>query len=71
LLLEAPGTHLRGVRFRPAAVAAPSGVVLPERFIPADSVLGSRQARRLADREGIDDWIDAIEPNQRASAAVD
>jgi AraC-like DNA-binding protein len=68
------GTHLQGIRFRPAAVAAAfhtPASSLRNRSIPADSVVGSRQARRLADREGIDAWIRSIAPSRRASAAVD
>lgn len=38
--------------------------------VPADSVLGSRKARLLADPQGLDAWIQSIEPSQRASAAV-
>lgn len=68
------GTHLRGVRLRPAAVAAAfrmpaSG--LRNRSLPADAVLGSRQAHRLADWRGIDGWIRSIEPSTRAAVAVD
>jgi AraC-like DNA-binding protein len=68
------GTRLRGVRLRPAAVAAAfrtPASSLCNRTVPADSVIGSRQARRLADRQGIDGWIRSIEPSARASTAVD
>jgi len=67
-------THLRGVRLRPAAVAAAfrtPASSLCNRSVPADSVIGSRPARRLADRQGMDSWIRSIEPSAQASAAVD
>jgi hypothetical protein len=67
------GTHLRGVRLRPAAVAAAfrtSASSLCNRTVPADSVIGSRPARRLMDRQGIDGWIRSIEPSAPASVAV-
>jgi methylphosphotriester-DNA--protein-cysteine methyltransferase len=44
---------------------------LRNRAVRADAVLGSRQARRLADRETIDAWVRSIEPSRPASAAVD
>jgi AraC-like DNA-binding protein len=68
------GTCLRGIRFRPAAVAASfktpaSG--LRNRSLPADNVLGSRHVCRLRDRVGVDAWIRSIEPSLRTSAALD
>jgi AraC-like DNA-binding protein len=68
------GTHLHGIRFHPAAVAAAfrtPASSLRNRSVPADSVLGSRRARSLADRQGIDAWIRSIEPSSRTLAAVD
>ena len=68
------GTLLRGVRLRPAAVAAAFRTPASElcnRTVPADSVMGSRQARRLVDRQGIDSWIRSVEPSAPAAAAVD
>ncbi|MHB8465643.1 MAG: helix-turn-helix domain-containing protein [Acidimicrobiales bacterium] len=68
------GARLRGIRFRPAAVAAAfrtPASCLRNRSVPADAVLGSRRARRLADRETIDAWVHSIEPSRVASAAVD
>jgi hypothetical protein len=67
------GTHLRGIRFRPAAVAAAFGTpasLLCNRTVPADSVLSSKMARRLIDGDAIDMWIRAIKPNPRTCAAV-
>jgi AraC-like DNA-binding protein len=68
------GTSVRGIRLRPAAVAAAFRTPasdLRNRSVPADGVLGSRQARRLRDREGVDVWIRSIKPSQRAAAALD
>jgi AraC-like DNA-binding protein len=67
------GTHLRGIRFRPAAVAAAFGTpasLLRNRTVPADNVLGSRMARRLIDAGAIDAWIRSIQPDPRTGAAV-
>jgi AraC-like DNA-binding protein len=67
------GASLHGIRFRPAAVGAAfrtSASSLRNRSVPADDVLGSRQARRLADRDTIDVWIRSIEPTRLATAAV-
>jgi AraC-like DNA-binding protein len=67
------GTHLRGIRFRPAAVAAAFRMpasLLRNRTVPADTVLGSKVARRLSDANAIDTWIRSITPNPRTSAAV-
>lgn len=67
-------TRLRGIWIRPAAVAA--AFKTPASFLrncstPAEDLLGSKQARRLADLDGIDTWIRSIVPSRRASAAVD
>jgi AraC-like DNA-binding protein len=67
------GTHLRGIRFRPAAVAAAFGTpasLLRNRTVPADTVLSSKMARRLIDADAIDMWIRSIKPNPRTCAAV-
>jgi AraC-like DNA-binding protein len=68
------GTRLHGIRIRPAAVGAAfrtPATCLRNRSIPADHVLGSRLARRLADPEKVDAWVCSIEPSRLASAAVD
>jgi len=68
------GTRLHGIRFRPAAVAAAfrtPASSLRNQSVPADDVLGSRQARFLADRDTIDAWIRSIEPSRLATTAVD
>lgn len=67
------GTHLRGIRFHPAAVAPAfhtAASSLRNRTVPAESVLGSRQVHRLGDPEAIDAWIRSIAPDPRSSAAV-
>ena len=67
------GTRLRGIRFRPAAVAAAfrtPASLLRNRTVPADAVLSSRMARRLIDADAIDTWIRSIEPDPRTCAAV-
>jgi AraC-like DNA-binding protein len=68
------GTHVRGIRLRPAAVGCAfrtPASSLRNRSVPADSVFGSRTARRLADSQGLHAWIHSIEPSPRASAAVE
>ena len=67
------GIHLRGIRFRPAAVAAAfetPASLLRNRTVPADAVLGSRMARRLTDADALDTWIRSINPDPRTCAAV-
>jgi AraC-like DNA-binding protein len=67
------GTHLRGVRLRPAAVASAlrtTAASLRNQTVPADDVLGSRVARELLDERHLDAWVREIEPHDRASAAV-
>jgi AraC-like DNA-binding protein len=67
------GTHLRGIRFRPAAVAAAfqtTASLLRNQTVPADAVLSSKAARRLIDADAIDTWIRSIKPNPRTWAAV-
>ena len=67
------GTRLRGIRFRPAAVAAAFGMpasLLRNQTVPADTVLSSRVARRLIDADAVDMWIRSIKPNPRTGAAV-
>ena len=69
----AAGTRLGGVRLRSAAVASAfqtPASSLRNRSVLADTVLGSRRARRLAEPRGLDAWIHSIEPSPRASAAV-
>jgi AraC-like DNA-binding protein len=67
------GSHLRGIRFRPAAVAAAFGMpasLLRNRTVPADTVLSSKMARRLVDADGVDKWIRSINPHPRTCAAL-
>lgn len=67
------GTRLRGIRFRPAAVAPAfqtAGSSLRNRTVDADSVFGSRRALRLGDPHALDAWIRSIEPSPRSCAAV-
>lgn len=67
------GTGLRGIRLRPAAVAAAfetSASSLMNRTFPADDVLGAKRARRLAQPDGLDAWIRSVEPDPRTVAAV-
>ena len=68
------GAVLRGIRLRPAAVAAAFRVPassLRNCSITADSVLGSRQARRLGNWRELDAWARSIVPDPRATVAVD
>jgi len=68
------GTHLRGIRFRPAAVGAAfrtAASSLRNRTISADYVLGSRHVRRLRNPWFADVWIRSIEPSSRTVAAVE
>jgi AraC-like DNA-binding protein len=67
------GAHLRGIRFRPAAVAATfqtPASLLRNRTLPADAVLSSGLARRLIEPDAIDAWIRSINPNPRTRVAV-
>lgn len=69
----AAGAHLRGIRFRPAAVAAAFRTPawsLCNQTVPADCVLGPTTARRLMDPHWVDTWIRSIKPDPRSSAAV-
>jgi AraC-like DNA-binding protein len=69
----AAGAHLRGIRFRPAAVAAAFGTpasLLCNQTLPADSVLGSKFTRRLTDPYWVDTWVRSVKPDPRMSAAV-
>lgn len=67
------GTHLRGVRLRPAAVAAAfreTASSLSNRTVPAEDVFGARRARLLLRDTGLDAWIRSVEPDPRSDAAV-
>jgi AraC-like DNA-binding protein len=67
------GAWIRGVRFRPEAVAAAFGVTASEltnRAVAGADVLGDRRARDLADPAFLDRWVAAIEPEPRAVVAV-
>ncbi len=71
--LLAAGAHLRGIRFRPEAVAAAFQMPassLRNLTLPADSVLGSKAARRLIDANAVDSWIRSIRPDPRLSGAL-
>lgn len=68
------GEHLRGIRFRPEAVAAAfhtPGWLLRNETLPADSVLGSKMARQLAEAPAVDTWIRSIRPDPRMAFALD
>lgn len=70
----AAGAHLRGVRFRPAAVAAAFGTrasLLCNQTVPAETIFGATMTRRLMDPRWLDTWVRSVEPNPRSSAAVD
>jgi methylphosphotriester-DNA--protein-cysteine methyltransferase len=43
---------------------------LRNQTLPADTVLGSRVARRLTDANAVDTWIRSIGPNTRLSGAL-
>jgi AraC-like DNA-binding protein len=67
------GTRLQGIRLRPAAVAAAfrtPASLLRNQTVPADTVLGSKVARRLIDADAIDTWIRSIRPNPAVDTAV-
>jgi AraC-like DNA-binding protein len=70
----AAGTRIFGVRLRPEAVGAafhhPASSLL-NRTLPAEDVLGARKARRLFDAAHLDAWIRSIEPDRRATGAVE
>jgi AraC-like DNA-binding protein len=69
----AAGTWIRGLRFRPEAVAAAFGVTASELTnltVDGAAVLGDRRVRRLADPTVLDRWVSAIEPEPRAVDAV-
>jgi hypothetical protein len=69
----AAGVHLHGIRFTPSAVAVAfqtPASLLRNQTLPADTVLGSKLARRLINRTWVDSWIRSIKPNPRSSAAV-
>lgn len=70
----AAGTHIRGIRFRAAAVGPAfrtEASALRNRTVDAESVLGAGPARRLADPGRLDSWIRSIEPATRVTAAVE
>ena len=67
------GAQLRGIRFRPTAVAAAfrtHASSLRNQSVPADDVFGSKGARRLTDTKFLDLWIRSIKPDPGSSAAV-
>jgi AraC-like DNA-binding protein len=71
--LLSAGAHLRGIRFRPEAVAAAFQIrasSLRNQTLPADTVLGSKVARRLFDASAVDKWIRSISPDPRLSGAL-
>ena len=68
------GTWIRGIRFRPEAVATAFHVdasALRNRSVPLADIVGSRRARRLLDPRARDAWITSIEPSPRTRRAVD
>ena len=67
------GTHIRGVRLRPEAVAAAFEVTasaLRNLTVDGTDVFGSRRARRLADPRALDAWLRSIEPDRRTALAT-
>jgi AraC-like DNA-binding protein len=67
------GTHIRGIRLRPEAVAPAFRVPaasLRNLTVAAEDVLGSRPSRQLLDARGVDRWIRSVEPDPRTAAAV-
>jgi AraC-like DNA-binding protein len=67
------GAQLRGIRFRPAAVAAAfqtPASLLRNQTVLADDIVGSKVARRLTDPTLVGSWIRAILPDPRSCAAV-
>jgi AraC-like DNA-binding protein len=67
------GAHLRGIRFRPAAVAAAFRTLaslLRNQTFAADAVLSSKLARRLVEPDAIDTWLRSIKPDPRTCAAL-
>lgn len=69
----AAGTHLRGIRLRPAAVGAAFHLrasSLLNRTVAAEDILGSRRSRQLTDPTALDAWVRSIQTDERAAAAV-
>ena len=67
------GSWIRGIRFRPEAVAPAFRVdasSLRNRSTPLDDVVGPRAARRVLDSRARDRWITSIEPDPRTQRAV-
>jgi AraC-like DNA-binding protein len=67
------GTRIRGIRFRPEAVAAAfrtTGASLRNLTIPADDVFGTARAARLHDHRELDRWLRSLDPDPRTTAAV-
>jgi AraC-like DNA-binding protein len=69
----AAGTTLCGVRLRPEAVGAAIRTPasnLRNLTVPAEELLGSRQARRLADPRGLDAWVRGVRSDGQVADAV-
>jgi AraC-like DNA-binding protein len=69
----AAGTWIRGIRFRPEAVAAAFRVdasSLRNRSVALADVVGARLARRVVDPRACDAWISSLEPSVRTQHAV-
>ncbi|HEY8525454.1 MAG TPA: helix-turn-helix domain-containing protein [Acidimicrobiales bacterium] len=67
------GTHIRGIRLRPEAVAPAFGVTassLRNLTVTAEDVLGARGAARLLDPRARDRWLRDVAPDGRTAAAV-
>jgi AraC-like DNA-binding protein len=67
------GTHLRGVRLRPEAVASAfeiDAADLRNQTVPAEDVFGTRRARSLFDDRALDGWLRSVRPDGLAAAAV-
>jgi AraC-like DNA-binding protein/uncharacterized Zn ribbon protein len=67
------GTHVRGVRLRPQAVAVAFRIdasSLVNRTVALEDLLGSRSARQLADSRRVDSWITSLLPSRRTTQAL-
>jgi AraC-like DNA-binding protein len=67
------GTHIRGIRLRPAAIAAAfrvSASSLRNQTVAAADVIGAGAARAIHDPRRLDAWLRSIEPDPRADLAI-
>ncbi|HEV3451454.1 MAG TPA: helix-turn-helix domain-containing protein [Acidimicrobiia bacterium] len=68
------GTLIRGIRLRPEAIASAFRLEASELrnvTVPAEDVMGPRDARRLRDSHAVDAWIRSITPDRRTAAAIE